>query len=131
MSKVIHLHKNGEHHGIKNFKPTSILSAFSKILEKLMHNRLMPFLIHNNILTEAQNGFRKNKSNDTASHSFIEGTQEALDSSLHAIALFFYLSKAYDVIDHDILLTKLHSCGILHPGDNHLCGLLEVNKVKE
>jgi hypothetical protein len=52
------------HHDIKNYRSISILSAF---LEKLMCNRLMPFLIQNNILTLAKNGFRKNKSTVTAS----------------------------------------------------------------
>jgi hypothetical protein len=77
-----------------------------------MYNRLIPFLIQNDLLTEAQNGFRKNKSTDTVSQSFIESIQEASDRGLHAIGVFFYLSKAYDVIDHDILLDKLDSYGI-------------------
>jgi hypothetical protein len=70
-----------------------------------MYNRLIPFLIQNDILTEAQNGFRKNKSTDTASQSFIESIQEALDKGLD-------LSKAYKVMDHDILLDKLDSYDI-------------------
>jgi retron-type reverse transcriptase len=109
---VVPLYKKGEHYDIKNYRPVSILSAFSKILEKFMYNRLMPFLIQNNIITEAQNGFRKSKSTVTASQSFIESIQEALDSGLHVTGLFFDLSKAYDVIDHDILLDKLDSYGI-------------------
>jgi potassium voltage-gated channel Eag-related subfamily H protein 8 len=51
LAKVIPLHKKGEHHDIKNYRLIFILSAFSKILEKLMYNRLMPFLIQNNIRT--------------------------------------------------------------------------------
>jgi hypothetical protein len=58
------------------------------------------------LFVEAQNGFRTNKSTDTASQNFVERIQEALDRGLHAIALFFYLSKAYYVIYHDILLEK-------------------------
>jgi hypothetical protein len=77
-----------------------------------MYNRLISFLIQNDILTETQNGFRKNKSTDTASQSFIESIQEALDRGLHAIGVFFDLSKGYDVIDHVILLDKLDSYGI-------------------
>jgi hypothetical protein len=50
------------HYDIKNYIPVSILLTFSKILEKFMYNRLIPFLIQNNILTKAQNGFRKSKS---------------------------------------------------------------------
>jgi hypothetical protein len=64
------------------------------------------------MLNEAQNGFRENKSTDTASQTFIESIQEALDKGLHAIGLLFVLSKAYDVINHDLLLDKLNSYGI-------------------
>jgi hypothetical protein len=66
----------------------------------------------NNVLTEAQNGFRKNKSTDTASQTFIESIQNALDTGLHAIGLFLDLSKAYNVTNHNILLDKLNAYGI-------------------
>jgi hypothetical protein len=59
-------------------------------------------------LTDAQNGFRENEPIDTASNTFIEGIQEAFDKELPAIGLFFGLSKAHDVINHDILLDKLN-----------------------
>jgi hypothetical protein len=68
-----------------------------------MYNRLIVFLMDNNVLTEAPNGFRKNKSTDTANQTFIERVQDALDRGLHAIGLFFDLSKAYDVINHNML----------------------------
>jgi hypothetical protein len=73
------LYKMGNIHDVKNYRSIAILSVFSKILEKLIHNRLIPFLVDNNVLTEAQNGFRKNKSTDTESQSFIEGIQDTLD----------------------------------------------------
>jgi hypothetical protein len=53
----------------------------------------------------------KKKSTDTASKTFIESTQEAIDKGLHAIGLLLNLTKAYDVINHDILLDKLNSYG--------------------
>jgi retron-type reverse transcriptase len=61
---------------------------------------------------EEQNGFRKNKSTETACQTFIEKVQEALDRRSYAIGIFFDLTKAYDVIDHDILLAKLDYYGI-------------------
>jgi hypothetical protein len=68
--------------------------------------------VENNALIEAQNGFRRNKSTDTASQTFTERIQEGLERGIHATELFSDLSKTYDVISHDILLDKLNSYGI-------------------
>jgi len=54
----------------------------------------------------------ESKSTETASHSFIQSVQEALDSHLHAVGIFLDLSKTYDVINHNRLLDKLDSYGI-------------------
>jgi hypothetical protein len=55
------LHKKGDRYDIHNYRPISIISVFAKLLERLMFNRLIPFLYENKILTEAQNGFREGK----------------------------------------------------------------------
>jgi hypothetical protein len=82
-----------------------------------MYNKLMPFSVDNNVLTEAQNGFRKNKSTDTESQTFTESMQDALDRECHAIGLFFNLTKPYDMINHDIFFTHslTHSLMELSP----------------
>ena len=59
------------------------------------------------IFSEPQNGFRKGKSLDTAVQSFIERIQEALDKRVHTIGIFLDLTKAYDVMNHKLLLEKL------------------------
>jgi hypothetical protein len=64
------------------------------------------------ILTNVQHGFMVNKSAETASHSFIESVQEALDRHLRLIGIFLDLSKAYDVVNHNMLLNKLDSYGV-------------------
>ena len=71
---------------------------FSKILLELVYCRLICFVIRNIILMEAQNGFREKKLTGTAIHSFIESTQDVLDRGLHAVGIFFYLTKAFDVV---------------------------------
>jgi hypothetical protein len=72
-----------------------------------MYSRLTMFLDKHNILTEAQNGFRKQKSTSTALQSFIGKIREAMDGGLKAVGIFFDLTKAYDVLDHGVLLDKL------------------------
>jgi len=62
-----------------NYRPISIIPAFAKLLERLVYNRIMSFLYENKILSEAQNGFRKDKSIDTVIQSFIGRIQKALD----------------------------------------------------
>jgi len=58
------------------------------------------------------NGFREQKSTTTASQSFIERIQEALDNGLQAIGIFFDLTKVYDVLNHRVLQDKLYSYGV-------------------
>jgi retron-type reverse transcriptase len=77
-----------------------------------MYNRLIRYVDKFHLLTEVQHGFRKGKSTETASQSFIEYIQEALDNHCHVIGIFLDLTKAYDVVNHDILLNKLDLYGI-------------------
>jgi hypothetical protein len=77
-----------------------------------MYNRIIPFLYKNKIFTGAQNGFRKGKFIGTAVQSFIEIIQDALDKRIHTTGIFMDLTKAYDVLNHKLLLEKLSSYGI-------------------
>jgi len=111
-ARVKPLYKSKNRQNIQIYRTICILSVFSKPLEKLMYNRLLLFLKKHNILTSEQHGFTENKSTETASHSFIQSVQEALDKHLYAVGIFLDLSKAYDVIYHKRLLDKLDSYGI-------------------
>jgi hypothetical protein len=76
-----------------------------------MYDRLISFVNKHNILSEAQNEFRKMKSTETASKTFIESMQEAMDQHLHVVIILDF-TKAYDVLNHNTLLDKLDSYGI-------------------
>jgi histidyl-tRNA synthetase len=106
------LYKKGDVYSIQIYRPISILTIFSKILEKLMYSRLIIFLNKRNIVTEVQNGFRKMKFTTRAIQSFIERIQEALNNGLQAIGIFFYLTQEYDVLNHRVLKNKLYSYGV-------------------
>jgi hypothetical protein len=107
VAKVIPVYKKGEKKDIQNYRPIALLSVFSKLLEKLVHNRLMAFIEGNGVITEAQHGFRMMKSTETAMQTFIQSTQEAIEKKVNPIGIFFDLTKAYDVLNHKVLLSKL------------------------
>lgn len=111
-SKVIPLHKNGNKKSIENYRPISLLSTISKILEKLMKSRLVNFLETQNIFSTSQYGFRKGKSTTKAAFKMIEEILQSLDDKENTVGIFCDLSKAFDCVDHTILLDKLHHYGI-------------------
>jgi flagellin-specific chaperone FliS len=102
----------GDRYDMQNYRPISIIPAFAKLLEKLMYNRIISFLYENKNFIEAQNDFRKEKCIERAVQSFIERIQEALDKQVHTIGIFIDLTKAYDVLNHKLLLEKLSFYGI-------------------
>jgi hypothetical protein len=77
-----------------------------------MYNRLISFIGKHNSSTDVQHGFRKCKSTHTACKSFTECTLEALDNCIHTVGIFLDRSRAYSVLNHQILLHKLEVCGI-------------------
>ena len=111
-AKVIPLFKTGENNVFTNYRPVSLLPQFSKILEKLFHNRLDNFVEMNNILTDSQYGFRSNRSTSAALLDLIEGMTDSYDKSFSTIGVFIDLKKAFDTIDHKLLINKLERYGI-------------------
>jgi hypothetical protein len=106
IAKVRHICKKGQKQNIENYRPISILSALTKIIETLMYNKVVNFLDKFNLISNAQNGFRENKFMFTAIQAFIGVIQKTLDNKQLALGIFLDLSKAFDVIDHDLLLAK-------------------------
>ena len=112
VAKVIPIHKGGSTQLVNNFRPISLLSIFDKIIEKLMHKRLYDFLEEHDILYQYQFGFRKKMS---TSHSLIEISEEikeSIDNGKYGCGIFIDLKKAFDTVNHKVLLTKLEHYGI-------------------
>jgi uncharacterized protein YktA (UPF0223 family) len=112
VAKVIPLYKKGDRKDVGNYRPIALLSVFSKLLEKLMYNRVISFIEQNKIITEAQHGFRMKRSTETALQFFIGSIQEAIERKMNPVGIFLDLTKAYDVLNCKILLSKLDSYGI-------------------
>jgi len=112
VAKVIPVFKKDDPHVFSNYRPISLLPCFSKILERLIYNRLDNFLSRCKILHDNQYGFRKHHSTDLALLDIYNKISSSLDLNHHTIGLFLDLSKAFDTINHDILLTKLYHYGI-------------------
>ena len=110
--KVIPIHKGGSTQEVNNFRPISLLSIFDKIMEKIMHRKLYYFLEENNILFKKQFRFRKNNSTVYALMEITEKIKKSIDSGLYGCGIFIDLRKAFDTVNHDILLMKLQHYGI-------------------
>ena len=112
VAKVIPIYKKDEETFFTNYRPISLLPVFSKILEKIAYAQFFKYLIVNNLLFNSQHGFRMSHSTETAAYEFIDVTNNFLDSGFIPLSLYIDLSKAFDTLDHTILLHKLKSYGI-------------------
>ena len=111
-AKVIPIYKKGEKNDVNNYRPISLLTSISKILERIVYIRTVKFFNMSNIFTNFQFGFRENHNTTHALLTFVEKITHALDTFSHTIGIFLDFSKAFDTINHGILLSKLSHYGI-------------------
>ena len=103
--------KSGDGKKVNNYRPVCSLSPISKIIEKVVNNRMVDFIEDQEIFSKTQFGFRKNMGTESALSNYIDHIQNELNDKKYIISVFMDLSKAFDVICHKILEIKLQHYG--------------------
>ena len=107
IAKVIPLFNNGNKSDFSNYRPISLLSQFSNKFEKIFNERLQQFLNANNKLSNSQYGFRAHLSTVHAALELTGSISNSIDSKQHCAGVFIDLKKAFDTVNHKLLVEKL------------------------
>ena len=112
IARVTPIFKNGSKHLFSNYRPISVLPVLSKVLEKIVHVQISNFLNDCNIINPNQFGFQEKKSTSSAVLKLTDYILSSIDDYNHVIGIFIDLAKAFDTVDHGILIKKLEHYGI-------------------
>jgi hypothetical protein len=112
LAKVVPMFKSGDARLVKNYRPVSLLSNFSKIFERIIHRRLTEFLERNQIINSSQYGFRKNHNTTSALMVLIDKILSGFNNGDITLGIYIDFSKAFDTINHKILIDKLYKHGV-------------------
>ena len=112
LANVIPLYKSGDPQVFNNYRPVSLLPTLSQLFEKVMYTRLISFLETHKILICNQFGFRRSHSSYMALMVMINEITRALENGEHVVGIFLDFSKAFDTVNHDVLLNKLNHYGV-------------------
>ena len=112
LAEVCPIFKKKDKNRCENYRPISLLSNLSKLFERAMHTRIYEFLESHSIFSDLQFGFRKKHSTNHALLGIIENIKEKMDRNLFSCGVFIDLEKAFDTVNHKILVEKLEFYGI-------------------
>ena len=112
VAKITPIHKGGCTFKATNYRPISVLSPFSKIFEKIIYKRLNKYLTRHNILAKEQFGYRAKHSTNHVIADVTNKLQNYRDNKHFTCLILLHYSKAFDTVDHQIVLNKLQKYGI-------------------
>jgi hypothetical protein len=114
LSKLIPIPKSKPYNRIENYQPISVIPSISnKVIKKLVYRQLSTYLENNNLLDECQFGFRKGHSTELAATLFTDNVKRKVDEGKLVGAVFIDLTKVFDTLNHEKLLSKLKSYGFI------------------
>ena len=111
-AKIIPIYKKGDETDPTNYRPISLLSVFNRIFEKIMYNGLKYFLEKQNVLYQSQYGFREKHSTQHAILDIVNQIHTNMNNRMYSCGIFIDWQKAFDTVDHLILLRKLEHYGV-------------------
>ena len=133
LAEITPVYKSGNKDDVNNHRPIAILSPFAKIFENHLYSCLTNFFNKNNVLYNKQFGFRSESSTELAIVDTVDEISQNMDNKLITCGIFLDLAKAFNTVNHDILLTKLEKYGVrggpLNLIKSYLSSRMQVTKI--
>lgn len=130
LAKSIVIHKKGDRQITDNYRLITLMSPFSKIIEKAVSSRILDFLNKFKILTDCQYGFRVGLSTETATTAFTQCVNDKLEANEYVVGITFDLSRAFDTLNPGFVAEKLHAVGIRGPVNDFLFSFLTGRRIR-
>ena len=130
LADIIPLHKSKSTQDCNNYRPISLLITISKLLEKIIYTRTYKFLERSKLLYTSQYGFREGHSCENAVSELVSEVIKSRQEGLYTMSVFLDLSKAFDTLEHSVLLKKLEKYGIRGKSNEWFKSYLEDRRIR-